>query len=101
MVGTTASTNSHGRAQFEAGEADSLREAFLERSRDTAGRLAKPAILELLQGIPAYASIRGKEFEYVFEETGLAKQNDVDVDEFVEVRATSLFTFGAGADSFG
>jgi glycerol-3-phosphate dehydrogenase len=90
MVGSTATTNSHGRAQFEAGEADSLREAFLERSRDTAGRLAKPAIRELLQGTPAYAGIRTKEFEYVLEETGLAKQKDVDVDEFVEVRATSF-----------
>lgn len=90
MVGSTATTNSHGRAQFEAGEANSLREAFLERSRDTAGRLAKPAILELLQGTPAYASIRTREFDYVLEEAGLAKQKDVDVDEFVEVRATSF-----------
>lgn len=97
MVGITSTINSHGRAQFEAGEANSLREAFLERSRDTAGRLAKPAILELLRGIPAYAGIRSKEFEYVFEETGLARQKDVDVDGFVEVRAiSSSSTFAAG-----
>jgi glycerol-3-phosphate dehydrogenase len=89
IAGTSATTSSHGRAQFEAGEADSLREAFLERSRDSAGRLAKPAIRELLQGIPAYAGIRTKEFEYVLEETGLAKQSDVDMDEFVEVRAAT------------
>jgi glycerol-3-phosphate dehydrogenase len=90
MTGTSAAaTSSHGRAQFEAGEADSLREAFLERSRDSAGRLAKPAIRELLQGIPAYSGISTKEFEYVLEETGLAKRNDVDMDEFVEVRTAT------------
>jgi len=88
LAGITATTtSSHGRAQFEAGEAESLREAFLERSRDAAGRLDKPSIRELLQGIPAYAGIRTKEFEYVLEETGLAKQKDVDVDEFVEICA--------------
>jgi glycerol-3-phosphate dehydrogenase len=86
---TVASNNgsSYGRAQFEVGEVDSLREAFVERARDPAGRLAKPAIRELLQGIPAYAGIRTKDFEYVLEETGLAEQKDVDVDEFVEVRS--------------
>jgi glycerol-3-phosphate dehydrogenase len=88
---TTTTTSSHGRAQFEAGEAESLREAFLERSRDDpAGRLDKPTIRELLQGIPAYAGIRTKEFEYVLEETGLAKQKAVDVDEFVEVRRAHI-----------
>ena len=103
LVGITATTtSSHGRAQFEAGEVESLREAFLERSRDPAGRLDKPAICELLQGIPAYAGIRTKEFEYVLEETGLAKQNDVDVDGFVEVRTPiSHFHRGAtGTDGF-
>jgi len=80
-------SSSHGRAQFEAGEVESLREAFVERSRDPSGRLAKLAIRELLQGIPAYAGIRTKDFEYVLEETGLAKQKDIDVDEFVEVRS--------------
>lgn len=84
-----STTGSRGRAQFEAGEADALREAFLERSRDSAGRLARPAIRELLQGIPAYAGIRTKEFEYVLEETGLAKRDDVDMDEFVEVRVAA------------
>jgi glycerol-3-phosphate dehydrogenase len=91
LVGIAATTtSSHGRAQFEAGEAESLREAFLERSRDPAGRLDKPTIRELLQDIPAYAGIRTKDFEYVLEETGFAKQKDVDVDEFVEVRAVHI-----------
>ena len=88
-AGAAAATlggNSYGRPKFEVGEVDSLREAFVERARDPAGRLAKPAIRELLQGIPAYAGIRTKDFEYVLEETGLAKQKDVDADEFVEVR---------------
>ncbi|KAH9969801.1 DAO-domain-containing protein [Russula dissimulans] len=79
--------SSHGRAQFEAGEADALREVFVERARDPAGRLGKPAIRELLQGIPNYAGVRTKEFEYVLEETGLAEQKDVDVEEFVEICA--------------
>ena len=89
---TTVASNNYGRAQFEVGEVDSLREAFVERARDPAGRLAKPAIRELLQGIPAYAGIRTKDFEYVLEETGLAKQKDVDVDEFVEVRSSSTLS---------
>lgn len=80
-----ASSTSNGRAQFEAGEVDSLREAFVERSRNPAGRLGKAAIRELLLGLPAYAGIRTKDFEYVLEETGLAGQ-DIDADEFVEVR---------------
>ena len=83
---TGVSSRSNGRAQFERGEVDSLRETFVKRSRDPASRLTKPAIRELLQGIPAYAGIRTKDFEYVLEETGLAKQHDIDVDEFVEVR---------------
>ena len=99
ILGTTASNNSHGRAQFEAGEADSLRDAFLEQSRDSSGRLDKSAVRDLLHGIPAYAGIRTKDFEYVLEETGLAKQELVDMDEFVEVRAAS-FTAGGFADVF-
>ncbi|KAI0260234.1 FAD dependent oxidoreductase-domain-containing protein [Gloeopeniophorella convolvens] len=75
------------RAQFEPGEVDNLREAFVTRSRDPAGRLGKAAIRELLLALPAYASIRTKDFEYVLEETGLARQKDVDVDEFVEICA--------------
>ena len=94
----TTMTSSHGRAQFEAGEAESLRDAFLERSMDPAGRLEKPTIRDLLQGIPAYTGIRTKDFEYVLEETGLAKQKDVDVDEFVQVRVISHFSCGAGTD---
>jgi glycerol-3-phosphate dehydrogenase len=102
LVGITATTtSSHGRAQFEAGESESLREAFLERSRDPAGRLDKPTIRELLQGIPTYAGIRTKDFEYVLEETGFDKEKDVDVDEFVEVRAiSSLPRWGRGLTVF-
>jgi C-terminal domain of alpha-glycerophosphate oxidase len=78
------SNASHGRTQFNPGEVDSLREAFVERSKDSAGRLAKQAMREVLQDIPAYASVRTKDFEYVLE-TGLAGQKDIDMDEFVEV----------------
>jgi glycerol-3-phosphate dehydrogenase len=97
LVGIAATTtSSHGRAQFEAGEAEALRGAFLERSKDPVGRLDKPTIRELLQGIPAYTGIRTKDFEYVLEETGFAKQKDVDVDEFVEVRAVHFPTSTVG-----
>ncbi|KAI0252106.1 DAO-domain-containing protein [Lactifluus subvellereus] len=78
---------SHGRAQFNPGEVDSLREAFVQRSRDPAGRLGKQAVRELLQDVPAYAGIRTKDFEYVLEETGLVGQEGIDVDEFVEICA--------------
>lgn len=91
-VAATGVGSSNGRAQFERGEVVSLREAFAERSKDPGGRLTKPAIRELLQGIPAYAGIRTKDFEYVLEETGLSEQKDIDVDEFVEVRATAMYS---------
>jgi glycerol-3-phosphate dehydrogenase len=85
MAGVKKASTSHGRAQFEPGEVGSLREAFLERSRDPAGRLGEAAVRELLMGLPAYAGVRTKDFDYVLEETGLAGQ-DIDADEFVEVR---------------
>ena len=44
---------------------------------------------ELLLAIPAYASIRAKDYEYVLEETGLVEK-DIDVDEFVEVRPPNV-----------
>lgn len=84
-----ASISSNGRAQFAPGEVDALREAFVERSRDPAGRLGRAAIRELLLALPAYASIRTKDYDYVLEETGLAGK-EVDVDEFVEVRLPPL-----------
>jgi len=83
----SSSSSSNGRAQFEVGEVDSLRDAFVERARDPTGRLDKLAVRELLQDIPAYVGIRTKDFEYVLEETGLAKQKDIDADEFVEICA--------------
>ncbi|KAI0304259.1 DAO-domain-containing protein [Multifurca ochricompacta] len=86
-VTTKKANTSYGRAQFEPGEVDSLREAFVERSRVPAGRLGKAAIRELLMSIPAYAGIRTKDFEYVLEETGLAGRKDIDADEFVEICA--------------
>ena len=79
------SSTVNGRAQFAPGEVDALREAFVERSGDPAGRLGRTAIRELLLAIPAYASIRAKDYDYVLEETGLVEK-DIDVDEFVEVR---------------
>lgn len=101
FAGNNGSSNSYGRAQFEVGEVDSLRDAFVERTRDPAGRLAKPAIRELLQGTPAYAGINTKDFEYVLEETGLAKQKDIDADEFVEVRNLSSRPNRSYPDGFG
>jgi hypothetical protein len=79
------SSISNGRAQFAPGEVDALREAFVERSQDPAGRLGRVAIRKLLLAIPTYASIRTKDYDYVLEETGLVEK-DIDVDEFVEVR---------------
>ena len=78
------SSTSNGRAQFAPGEVNALREVFIELSRDPAGRLGRTAIRELLLAIPAYVSIRAKDYEYVLEETDLVEK-DIDVDEFVEV----------------
>ncbi|KAA1469618.1 DAO-domain-containing protein [Dentipellis sp. KUC8613] len=84
------------RAQFEPGEVDELRGAFARLARkepaeDGSGReeekLERVHIREIVLALPGYEAVRPKDFEYVLEETGLAKQRDVDFDEFVEICA--------------
>lgn len=91
----------YSRAQFEAGEIDSLRTSFRSRAevvspaKNVQGTEGANGILEyrltmaeaqaLLKELPGYEGVRGKDFEYVLEEAGLGRKQDMDFDEFVEV----------------
>jgi len=79
-------TPAYSRAQFEPGQVDELRRAFTGRLEQGVLRLAREDVLPLVRALPGYESVRQKDFEYVLEETGFARQRDVDFDEFVEVR---------------
>ena len=73
------SSTRNGRAQFAPAGVDALREALVERSGDTAGQLGRVVIRELLLAIPAYVSIRTKDYDYVPKETCLVEK-DIDMD---------------------
>ncbi|KAH8077521.1 DAO-domain-containing protein [Cristinia sonorae] len=91
----------YSRAQFEAGEVDRLRQAFASRAKDatppvdvsgspvgaTYQRVEKGELFELVKGLPGFEDVKPKDFNYVLEEVGFTKQNDVDFDEFVELCA--------------
>ena len=101
----------YSRAQFEAGEIDTLRAAFEQRAafvspidngRGTEEknvakelRLKKEDVQALLKDLPGYEGVRTKDFEYVLEEAGLGKRVDLHFDEFVEVCGCGfcLFSF--------
>jgi glycerol-3-phosphate dehydrogenase len=92
----------YSRAQFEAGEIDTLKAAFgqraaivspIDNARGAEGknavkelRLKKEDVQVLLKELPGYEGVHPKDFEYVLEEAGLGKKADIDFDEFVEVR---------------
>lgn len=91
----------YSRAQFEAGEIDALRTSFRARAevvspvKSAQGaegangapehRLKMAEAQALLKELPGYEGVRSKEFEYVLEEAGLGRKQDMDFDEFVEV----------------
>jgi glycerol-3-phosphate dehydrogenase len=99
----------YSRAQFEAGEIDTLRAAFEQRAafvspidngRGTEEknvakelRLKKEDVQALLKDLPGYEGVRTKDFEYVLEEAGLGKRVDLDFDEFVEVCGCRFICF--------
>ena len=89
----------YSRAQFEAGDLDRLRAAFGSKAKDVAPpkdvsgapagatyhRVEKGELFDLVKGLPGFETIKTKDFNYVLDEVGFAKQRDVDFEEFVEV----------------
>lgn len=88
----------YSRAQFEAGEVDSLKDIFATRAKgapgvgETEGRLRvkKEDIRVILRETPGYENVRSNEFNYVLDEAGFSKRDDFDFDEFVEVGGKKL-----------
>ena len=84
----------YSRAQFDAGEVEALRGEFdaraqkVESEQGAQTRLPTPAVFELVKGLRGFEEIKPKDYDYVLEEAGFARQKDLDFDEFVEV---SLF----------
>lgn len=86
----------YSRAQFEAGEIEELRTAFSShvKQQETSGsltgssphiRVPRQALFDIIKGLSNFDAIKPKDYEYVLEEAGFAKQAEVDFDEFVEV----------------
>lgn len=90
----------YSRAQFEAGEIEELRTAFSSHVKPTGAeqeasgsltgsspqvRVPRQALFDIIKGLSNFDAIKPKDYEYVLEEAGFAKQAEVDFDEFVEV----------------
>ena len=85
----------YSRAQFDTGEIEELREKFATRAHaessvsatgaTSLARVPTRDLFELVRELPGFEQVKPKDYEYVLEEAGFAKQGDVDFDEFVEV----------------
>ena len=79
---------------LDAGEVEALRGEFdaraqkVESEQGAQTRLPALAVFELVKGLRGFEEIKPKDYDYVLEEAGFARQKDLDFDEFVEV---SLF----------
>ena len=92
----------YSRAQFDAGEVEELRSAFSGRAKPkyepsmtprgvvSPVRVSQPEIYDIVQGLPGFEGIKKKDYEYVLEEAGYARQGDLDFDEFVDVSSLSF-----------
>jgi glycerol-3-phosphate dehydrogenase len=94
----------YSQAQFEAGEVEEIRRAFigraetLEPSTTQSGltsptRLQKAELFSLVKSLPGFEGIKSKDYDYVLEEAGYSRQNEVDFDEFMEVRVIEFIVF--------
>lgn len=83
-----ASSYAYSRTQFEPGEVDELKHAFDGVATKESGQVGKTQLRELVTsgGLKGYEGVRTKDFDYVMEETGFAGRNEIDFEEFVEVR---------------
>jgi glycerol-3-phosphate dehydrogenase len=86
----------YSRARFDAGEIEELREKFsawahpVEPSVTQTGgmspyRIPTRELFQLVKDLPGFEGVKPKDYDYVLEEAGFAKQSDIDFDEFVEV----------------
>ena len=75
----------YSRAQFEAGEVEQLKTAFAGAAHGAEEKLGHERVLELVKGLPGFEAVNAKDYDYVLEEAGFSKAQDVDFDEFVEV----------------
>ena len=66
---------------------NSLRAAFDARATDA--RVETREVYELVKGLRGFEEVRLKDYDYVLEEAGFARQKDLDFDEFVEVSGAS------------
>jgi glycerol-3-phosphate dehydrogenase len=85
----------YSRAQFEPGEVDALRDAFLKKAKTViagAGkemRVSRMELSDLLKDLQWYEEIPLKDYDYVLDEAGFRGRVDVDFHEFVEVSSTA------------
>ncbi|KZT65822.1 DAO-domain-containing protein [Daedalea quercina L-15889] len=77
----------YSRAQFEAGEVEQLRVVFVGAAKGAEEKLGHERVLDLVKAMPGYGAVNKKDYEYVLEEAGFSKAQDVDFDEFVEICA--------------
>ena len=84
----------YSRAQFEAGELDHIRAAFLARATSwhngeerTGGekRLHRNQLQEMLSEMPGYEETKPQHLDNVLVEIGFEGRNDIALDEFLEV----------------
>jgi glycerol-3-phosphate dehydrogenase len=95
----------YSRAQFETGEIETLRQAFMSKAKivvTAAGnqeQLCKIDLIELVMTLPGYQGVTRQNYDYVFAETGFTQKDDLSFDEFVEVRDFLVNRQGLVADA--
>ncbi|KAI0736251.1 DAO-domain-containing protein [Fomitopsis betulina] len=77
----------YSRAQFETGEVEQLKAAFAGAAHGMEAKLGHERVLELVKGLSGFAAVNRKDYDYVLEEAGFSKAQDLDFDEFVEICA--------------
>ncbi|KAF8581027.1 DAO-domain-containing protein [Ramaria rubella] len=86
----------YSRAQFEAGEMDQIKTAFLakasaphDREKASGGeeRLHRNQLQQLFNDLPGYENVKSQQLDNVLGEIGFEKRNDIALDEFLEICA--------------
>lgn len=92
-------TKGYSRAQFEAGELNGLKAAFLARATDLRDgemqvsggeRLSKSQLQEVLSDLSGYEETKAQHLQNVLEEAGFDGRDDIALDEFLEVSSSVL-----------
>ncbi|KAI0319156.1 DAO-domain-containing protein [Amylostereum chailletii] len=81
--------SAYGRAQFEPGEVEELREAFTRRAKtiEEHSLVDLKEVKTLLATLSSFSGVGTKDVDYVLEETGFNKQKHVAFDELIEICA--------------